>query len=318
MKKLATINQVAHHWANRVGDNGAASSLSFQGDTLYSYAAPIATLLPDGTAVLAKRGWSVTTSAHQSLARSAVNYSTKVYCYEIGPVPQNMRIVRDDIARTLQRAEAVLTKVKKDGTPTVYAQRQHERMKAEALHLADEANAYLAAYQRNGLNLDLLPIDTSKLDDVRAELERQQAEGQRRREEAQRQRAAELVEDVAAWRRGETVYKSLRDAPVALRLHPAAPANVAGHIDQLRVIQTSHGAEIPVEDAKRLWPIVLRVRAAGVEWTPAGPGSERRLGVYTLNVIRADGSIKVGCHEIAFSELERMAGELGLREPVAA
>lgn len=314
-KKLKDINTVAHHWANRVGDSGEASSLRFEGDTLYSYAAPIAKLLPDGTAVLARRSWSITTSAHQGLARSAVNYSTKVYCYEIGNVARNMTNVRDTIADVLQRAVQALTKVKKDGTPTVLALRQHEQLKAEALHLAEEANAYLAAHQRNGLNLDLLPIDTANLEDIRVALEQRRAAEQAAREEAARQRAAELVEDVAAWRRGETVHKNLHGAPVALRL-----GYRERYVDQpgYQVIETSHGAEIPVEDAKRLWPVVLRVRAAGAEWTPGVSTKERRLGVYTLSAIRADGGIRVGCHEISFSELERMAGMLGLRDPVEA
>ena len=33
-------------------------------------------------------------------------------------------------------------------------------------------------------------------------------------------------------------------------------------------------------------------------------------GHYTLNLIRADGSIKVGCHDISYEELHRMAIQL--------
>ncbi|TKW76780.1 MAG: hypothetical protein DI543_19125 [Bradyrhizobium icense] len=38
----------------------------------------------------------------------------------------------------------------------------------------------------------------------------------------------------------------------------------------------------------------------------------RRLGVYTLTTIRADGSIVVGCHDIPFNEMARMAVALDL------
>jgi hypothetical protein len=83
------------------------------------------------------------------------------------------------------------------------------------------------------------------------------------------------------------------------------------------VIQTSHGAEIPVADARALWPVILSVKA-GERTSEDAARLVRRLGVYTLNEIRADGSIKVGCHDIAWCEIERMAVVLGLADEVQA
>jgi hypothetical protein len=75
------------------------------------------------------------------------------------------------------------------------------------------------------------------------------------------------------------------------------------------VIQTSRGAEIPLEVAPTLWKMILRAKAKHNDYTP---GLE--LGHYTLTKISSAGDITVGCHHIKFDELNRIAGLLGLQD----
>lgn len=325
MRNLKDVRTVAHHWANRVSDSGKASSLSFQGDTLYSYAEPIARLLADGTVLHTTQKWSVTTSAHQSLARAATNYSRGIFVRRVQDTPaENMRYAREWIAQTLARTDLKPSDYKKDGTVSLRGEARVAKLKADALHEADQANAYLTACQRNGLGVGELPIDTTDLEGVRVELEREEARRVEQRRLAQERAADEAKEHLVSWRAGnsDSGHFHLHNLPVALRLHtymPATARNLQGVVIDpaaatKQVIQTSHGAEIPVEDAKRLWPLLLKVRAAGAEWVPTDTSKERRLGVYTLNAVRADGGIRVGCHEIAFAEMEAMAEQLGLTE----
>jgi hypothetical protein len=79
------------------------------------------------------------------------------------------------------------------------------------------------------------------------------------------------------------------------------------------MVETSFGAEIPVADAERLWPVIQRVMSGDKDYDV---GME--LGGYRLTKIRRDGSIVVGCHDIAYSEIERIAQQLGLMETAAA
>jgi hypothetical protein len=84
-------------------------------------------------------------------------------------------------------------------------------------------------------------------------------------------------------------------------------------------VETSKGANIPVSFARRLWNYITDIRANGF---PKGMeenyGAGQRLGHYTLNRIEADGSIVVGCHQIAYVEIEGIAKQLGLLPEVAA
>lgn len=102
------------------------------------------------------------------------------------------------------------------------------------------------------------------------------------------------AENLDHWRNGAPRQYSANSLPVALR--------ITGDI-----VETSHGASIPLEAAKALWPTVQRVMRAC-----ADVAINRKVGVYHLTLIRADGSIVVGCHDIAYSELQAVAAALHL------
>ncbi len=111
----------------------------------------------------------------------------------------------------------------------------------------------------------------------------------------------ELAESLQKWRDGELLHSgSLRNIPVALRLN-----------SEKGVIQTNYSAEIPITDAFKLWPIILRVMKGEKDYTPGEP-----VGVYRLTKILKTGDIVVGCHNIAFSEIKIMADKLGLTQEV--
>jgi hypothetical protein len=77
-------------------------------------------------------------------------------------------------------------------------------------------------------------------------------------------------------------------------------------------VETSAGAIIPLDAALRLWPVILRVMKGDKDYEVG-----MALGHYRLTQIRTDGSIKVGCHDIAFDEIEGIAKQLGLLERAA-
>lgn len=299
-------SQIAHLWANQSRLRGTGSNFFFEGPELYSYGKHfmVGRILPSGVAVLATRGYSPTTQRHQSYARSAVQHRTRVYCNDpADSAATNARAARD----------AIVTELAAMQKPRI-RQTTKDAHAAKALHLAEQFNAYLAALGAEGVGTE--PIDVSNL--------RHLAEQAARAEEAQRAmdaerkkaRAAAAADTLAKWRAGEVLQaSSLWNLPAALRLRtfkPSQARNLNGVVinpsaPDVQTVETSHGASIPVADALKLWPIILRVKGGSKDYTPGEP-----LGDYRLTQIRADGSIRVGCHDIAFAEVEGIARQLGV------
>lgn len=305
---LRNSDEVFHYWANQVQSEGRAGNVHFVGPRVYSYGRHfcIARILPNGEALFTTRGYSVSTTRHISKARSAARHRTTLFCYDPdASARDNMAHARSEIRTTLDNAERPRLR-----------QTTRDAHKARALHIAEQANAYLAALPEEERGAEA-PIDTSALEGLRDALIAAEEASRRIYAEQQAARLVDLQTSLAKWRAGEVIQRTeLSALPVALRLHKSAGThNTGGLLPDAGsvgrdVIQTSYGAEIPVSFAPRLWALVQRVRAGGVLCDVSSLPS-RALGVYHLNVIRADGSIVVGCHDIPYSELELMARELG-------
>ena len=114
--------------------------------------------------------------------------------------------------------------------------------------------------------------------------------------------AAENAERIAAWRdnRDTSPRFDAYDVPALLRVSRDAQR-----------IETSRAAFVPVSVCPMIWQAANACRDAGQAHDYGDTGDAPRIGSFTLNKIHADGSITAGCHEIAFSELEYIAGKLG-------
>jgi hypothetical protein len=106
--------------------------------------------------------------------------------------------------------------------------------------------------------------------------------------------AQEDAAQIEAWREGKPGASVPRDVGPLLRLERSE-------------IVTSWGARVPVGVAPMLWKIVNHVRANGAAQDITPPA---QVGPFRLERIEADGAIVVGCHVIAFAELEHIARRL--------
>lgn len=295
-KVLKDRHEVAHYWANRIQSEGRAGNMFFEDGRIYSYGRHflIARLLPTGVVVFTLRDYSPSTGQHKSIVRGASSHRTYVYAADpADSCRANMAQARHSIRDALEAAER----------PRI-RQTTRDGHKSRALRIAEHANAYLEAMRQVGEDQGEQPIATDALEGVRAALIAAEEAAARIRLEQEQARQRDLVESLEQWRNHEIVTRTgLSSIPCALRL-----SKDGEHV------QTSWGADIPTAHAMRLWPLVLRVRAAGVAWGPGLQGPFP-VGVYTLRTIRGDGSIVVGCHDIAFSELEGIARALGLEVP---
>jgi len=233
--------------------------------------------------VFTNSGYSSSTAKHKSIVLNACNHITRVYCSN----PDANAYTNKNAA--LRQVENALIASEKKGI----RQTTIDKCKALALHNAEQFNTYLAALPK--AERTEKPINTAKLDQFRAAMIRQQKREAKAREKAQIEQAKKQAEYLADWRNDPTMRTiGMHGLPVALRL--------SGDI-----VQTSHGAEIPVSDALRLWPVIQRVKGGEKDYTPGMP-----IGNYRLTQIKTTGDIVVGCHNIPFSEIEAVSKLLGL------
>lgn len=288
---LKDTAEVCHYWANKVQSEGRGGDVFFDGDVIYSWGRHFAMArhLPGNVVAISTRHYSNSTGKHQSRLRSAACHLASVYCHDPAA---SAGANRDFVA-------AAITDALVDALAPRIKQSTRDSHRAHAVNLADQFNEYLRALpraERTGVKPLKVPTpDAPRLRHIAADREMdRKAQVARRREydEAGKRTAAENLD---RWRNGKAVptYR-LSCLPVALRITGDA-------------VETSHGASIPVEAAKALWPMVQRAIGAGADVV-----INRKVGVYHLTLIRADGSIVVGCHVIAYSELQAVAAALHL------
>jgi hypothetical protein len=120
-----------------------------------------------------------------------------------------------------------------------------------------------------------------------------------RREEKERVRETarikEQTEKLERWRQGEIIYSNFRGCPIALRIRGD-------------VVETTMGAEVPIEHARRALVWVKTVMEHGVEFIPNG--KTFHIGHYSVDRIETDGTLHAGCHIIKFDEIARLAPQL--------
>lgn len=84
MKIVLQQSTVAHYWANKVQYEGRTSNgtLYFREDIIYSYGShfPIAAH-HNGIVLFTNDSYSMTTTSHVNLVRSAISHKEKIYCH---------------------------------------------------------------------------------------------------------------------------------------------------------------------------------------------------------------------------------------------
>jgi hypothetical protein len=316
MRRVVDWRTVIHYWANQVQDGARSPTghCSFEGPTLYSYRATIARLHPEAGVVLfnsAYAGYSVTTSKHYGQARSSYSKTTYPHTFTVpninptyeGGHVENLRFFVQMHTYALQCA----------ARPRI---RQATRLanEAEARHQLATAMDYCKAF-RVPKYVWSKYLDEKKLAAALSQAVADAAERatQMAARDAERVRQAEYLrvkgltpeQALAEWREGKI-------------------GSFGDHYDmRLRIrndiVETSRGASIPVEHAKRVWPILLRAKRNGTHIT-AEQGGGLHFGVYqSFHEFNAEGSgnLVVGCHTIPWAEIEYIAQQLGLTQEVA-
>lgn len=277
MRQVLKSGEVYHYFANKIQPAGRCSNTSFAYPRAYSYNAVIGKHFAQGVA-LSDVTWSVTTTRHQSDLRQACRHLHCIYVPSPDSVEDSYRQVTIEVANLMRKASV--------------AKARREAYIGDALRKIEYFNTF-ALWNDSKLHIDPPVTDPEALKAIAVAVKAETARVNAVRKERERQNALAVADKIAEWRTGAAIYLPYSDA-VILR--------VKG--DQ---IETNKGARIPVSDTPRIWAMVCRRR----EWSPRDA-----IGAYQLTKIRGDGSIVVGCHDIPYVEIERIAVQLGYDVPI--
>lgn len=283
-------SDIAHAWANKTKDGARGSRMYFDGARIYSHGshfviAEHVTNKAGAEAVLfTERDYSVSTSQHKSIVRNAASHLRLIY------VP--------DLDRYSNDAQAIF-RVWLDMANGIY-KRFH---KASKTGKAKEARAMLSLYERVHAYADFfsarIPAALVELFTIAhgtawqavlsEDQERQAARELNRANMTATQHARQLDE----WRNFERDYLRVRLGFDYLRYNETE-----------RRIETSQSVRIPRTAARRMYYWLLKVRESG-----GCQPCEYTIMSYTVRSVTAD-FLRVGCHNIPFSEVEAIAARL--------
>lgn len=311
-------SMVAHVWAQQTQERGRNSrgSLYFEGPTLYSYGPhfPIATITrtPKGAEFVAFNtdSASITTSSHQSLALGAVSGRRVIHTPNPERFNERHPLEPDDLERIAEsfreRFAAALSAAGRARTYKAHHLEQAQRIAADARWLAEQ-------FDYPAMAIDL-PED---LEQAAEDARRQQAEADKARRERERERRDAMkhaeAERFKQWQAGEPV-------PFPNSWSPPDGTALLTYRAEGDAIVTSKGASFPADHARRVWPILRRLRQeqqAGQDLHPRSPGKPLRLGHFAIDTLEPGGTIRAGCHRVKWDEVERIARVLDL-EPINA
>lgn len=295
---FSSHNEVAHIWASRTQNSGRAGNIFFEDGVIYSYGRhfPVArfaecSVFEHGYVVLfTNRGYSSSTGKHKTIIRAAIpNFYHIVYCDN----PTRSALHNLDVWR-----KAVEWR-RRD-----FAAKNHRitrgNLAVDIFKECESAIEYCRVFNIPAPDWTAETNDEMTARDYVYELAKaREVKREARRAEYEKKARLDAAERLQLWAAGENVPQHNFDfCDTVLRLKN----------DQ---VQTSRGANIPVSDAVRIWPLLARAKNSGTK-LEAGL-HPIRLGSYQFNSFDGETLI-VGCHSIAWDQIQKMAAELHLLE----
>jgi len=294
---IQNLDSVCHYWAHQIESEAktANGSLSFNGNELVSYSTPIGRII-NNIVLLSYENYSVTTARHLSKARSATSHlkqyfvpdvgskSWKKDCYKIEiNHSDNLKFFKDQVSHLILKSSRA----------TIYKSSYYN----QAIEMLNNYNNYLIDFKikRKPLNIDDYDVQAIK---ERANKERKKEKAKEAKKQREIIKANE--ENRKQWLNGLTNhFNAAYNQPILLRMN-----------NEKETIETSRGANIPLKFAPLLWKLITRTIKNKKPWTKDHNHSFH-VGYYTLDHIDIKGNIKVGCHNINYSELKKIAKLLG-------
>lgn len=320
-KQVYPSAMVAHLWANKSQGSArtASKNMYFEGDTIYSYGShfPIARHVTDKKFGMQKslvvlfnnNGYSSATNGHKQDVLRALDGTSALLVFHVnnvragtnGDVATDKRHHAENFADYHARVELL---VKRASASRKYG----ESLKLEALALIKQANWYRKLF---GVRLKPISEDLSAIA-VKVQKETiadKQAKKIAADKKAKLQAAilARYPEYVEQWRNHAVVIDQLYVQELDYMLHDCNTTVQLRMTGDGRSVETSRGALVPAPIAHALWS-ALRRRHEGFD-NNALIGQD--VGGFKIEEVRADGSVKIGCHVLTWDAMVAFARHAG-------
>lgn len=291
---FSSHSEAAHIWASQSQFMGRAGNIQFEDGVIYSYGRhfPVARFAPEfGDVVLfTNRGYSSSTGKHKTIIRGAIPGGFNVvYCDDPtrGEL-HNLDKWRAEVNRLRRNFDAKTHKITRGN------------LAVEIFKTCESAILYCLALKiaapewTNESGAEMMAREY-----VYEMAKAREAKREAARIEREKLAAVDAGERLAMWQAGQ-------NPPQNGFIYCATLLRIKGE-----QVQTSRGANIPVADALKLWPLLSRARQSG-KTLEAGL-RDIHLGAYRFNSFNGQTLI-VGCHSIEWDQIELIAEQLNLLE----
>lgn len=300
-KQVHTGAMVAHLWATRAQESARTrtGSFYFDKDTIYSYGAhfPIARHVERNdqryTLVTTKTS-SVATANHAYQVQMALRSHDVIMCRDLG-VADTTSYHAKNVEDMQNMFNAMLLKA--------------DRARSNMATYVNKAGEYANNFQRY---IDFFELTAKPLIlpyDFRERAMETDAAVKARVKERDVQIITNTLDMLCYWKRGASAlrehFKDVSDSPhynmykvpVALRVH-----------EDGEQIETSHGAQIPIEHAYKVWQVVSRLREGKQTYT--ANGHTLHAGPFAVQSIDEHGTLRAGCHTIDYAAMLELATQM--------
>lgn len=314
MKTVFNSSEVAHLWANASQSEARTSNENFyfQDNLIYSYGNHFvcANRVNSGLFLVTTETYSNSTAKHLSHVRNAIDYSSaKVFhvCNVYAEIGLKTKLAHK------QNLDEMFAGIRSNEDKFHRARIHKDSHLSSIKKLQAQILDYCKVFKcKSLLSKNQLAIVNSEFSELAQYFEKQnkaekikRAKEQKAREKANKARIEreklEDAENLQKWLNFEIshAYFSV-DTKVYLRIKDSK-------------VQTSMGANVPVDRAKQLWPLILHSYKNQYHWIENGENF--KIGHYRINQILPNGDVKAGCHYITFDVLLDMAKQLELQLP---
>jgi len=284
--------EVCHVWASMSQEHGRAGNITFNGDTIFSYGYwPMARFLEDKKIVLIRNwAYSNSTAKHLNYVRRAIpGEYEQIYVYNpaSGYSGEN---VRDLVSKIKESYDKFQTARKYKKYYQEHEQEARNQLKRYCrLFKCEYPGKEIKKYSLNTESANLaVQAQQKRFDELEAT-----------REVKYQKRLAEIEPEIRKalndWLSGESDQVSAYDKVLKKSIHISE--GVVLRIKDFDV-QTSMGARVPIPDAQRIWKFIQAGKSI----------KGLQIGHYTITSF--NGELKVGCHKISSSEVNRIGAEL--------
>ena len=287
MKKiLKNHSEVSHYWANKIQSQGKACNMFFEGDIIYSYGYhfPIAKHIKNNLILFTSKGYSVSTSKHLGITRSAIPSEIEVLT-----VPE-VDIRNNTLTSHIDNIEYFINEIKTNFGKSERARKYKEMYLRNGLANINNMKRYLELFKvksklpsglKKAVNLFINMDNTEIMEVIKAEQDIQKkAELQRKKEQEKK-----FLELLPKWKNNE-VYNLPYYKKQYLRLTN-------------NEIETSLHVKISIETFKKYYSMLKSGKSLLNE----------KIDYY--RVTKQDSNLlTIGCHAIPISEINYIANLL--------